>query len=132
MQSLLPQDANVLFNAMFLRRLPEAMCTALADRGEMLPSELAAAADLLQHTAPLPVAALAPAVPAPAMPPVLLGPTVSAVQPSRRSTSPSPSRFRRRPATLHNHSAIYTKYKNLCTKMTSTLQRRHVHVIFVM
>jgi hypothetical protein len=59
MQSLLPRDANVLFNAMFLRRLPEAMRTALADRGEALPGELAAAADLLLHTAPLPVAALA-------------------------------------------------------------------------
>jgi hypothetical protein len=95
MQSLLPRDANVLFNAMFLCRLPEAMRTALADRGEVLPGELAAAADLLLHTAPLPVAALAPAVPAPATPPVLSGQTVSAVQPSRRATSPSPSRFRR-------------------------------------
>jgi hypothetical protein len=27
---------------------------------------------------------------------------------------------------FHNHSAIYTKYKNICTKTTSTLQRRHV------
>ncbi len=24
---------------------------------------------------------------------------------------------------FHNHSAIYTKYKNVCTKTTSTLQR---------
>ncbi len=48
MQSLLPRDANV-FNTMFLRRLPEAMRTALADRGEVLPGELAAAADLLQR-----------------------------------------------------------------------------------
>lgn len=104
MQSLLPRDANVLFNAMFLRRLPEAMRTALADRGEVLPGELAAAADLLLHTAPLPVAALAPAVPAPATPPVLSGQTVSAVQPSRRATSPSPSQFRRCPATPHSRS----------------------------
>jgi hypothetical protein len=27
---------------------------------------------------------------------------------------------------FHNHSAIYAKYKNVCTKTTSTLQRRHV------
>ncbi len=27
---------------------------------------------------------------------------------------------------FHNHSAIYTKYKNVCTKTTSTLQRQHV------
>jgi hypothetical protein len=99
MQSLLPRDANVFFNAMFLRRLPEAIRTTLADRGEMLPGELAAAADLLQHTAPLPVAALAHPVLAPATPPVLSGPTISAVQPFRRATSPSPSWFRRRPAT---------------------------------
>jgi hypothetical protein len=99
MQSLLPRDANVFFNAMFLRRLPEAIRTTLADRGEMLPCELVAAADLLQHTAPLHVAALAHPVLAPATPPVLSGPTISAVQPFRRATSPSPSRFRRRPAT---------------------------------
>jgi hypothetical protein len=104
MQSLLPRGANVLFNAMFLRHLPEAMRTALVDRGEVLPGELVTAADLLQHTAPLPMAALAPAGPAPAMPPVLSGPTVSAVQPSRRATSPSPSRFRHRPATPHSRS----------------------------
>ncbi len=36
MQSLLPRDANVLFNAMFLRRLPEAMRTALVDRGDRI------------------------------------------------------------------------------------------------
>jgi hypothetical protein len=104
MQSLLPRDANVLFNAMFLRCLLEAMRTVLADRGEVLPSELAAAADLLQHMAPLPVAALAPAVPATATPPVLSGPTVSAVQPFHQATLPSPSRFCRCPAIPHSRS----------------------------
>jgi hypothetical protein len=50
MLSLLPRDVNILFNAMFLRRLPETMLTTLADRGELLLGELAAAADLLLFT----------------------------------------------------------------------------------
>jgi hypothetical protein len=37
------------------------MQITLADRGELPPGELAAAADLLQHAAPLPVAAVMPA-----------------------------------------------------------------------
>jgi hypothetical protein len=66
MQSLLAHDVNILFTAMFLNCLPKTMCTTLADRGELLPCEVAAAADLLQHTVPLPVAAVEPAaVPSP-------------------------------------------------------------------
>jgi hypothetical protein len=31
MQALLPRDANILFNALFLRRLPDTMCSTLAN-----------------------------------------------------------------------------------------------------
>ena len=58
MQALLPADANTLFNAHFLRRLPESMQNALVGKGELPPRELAEAAALLPHPA------LAAAVPA--------------------------------------------------------------------
>jgi hypothetical protein len=58
MQSLLPHDLNILFNAMFPSYLPKTMRTTLAYRGELLPGEVAAAADFLQHTVPLPVTAV--------------------------------------------------------------------------
>jgi hypothetical protein len=44
MQALLPADANILFNAHYLRRLPESMQNALAGKGELPPCELAEAA----------------------------------------------------------------------------------------
>jgi hypothetical protein len=80
MQSLLPRDANILFNALFLRRLPDFMRIALTDRGELLPGDLAAAADLLQHFAPAPAATVA----AVSSPPQLLPPAVHAIQPPFR------------------------------------------------
>jgi hypothetical protein len=66
---LLSHDANVLFNGMFLYQLSEAVRTILAE----LPGKLATAADLLQHTVPLPVAAVAAAAPTTASTP----PTIS-------------------------------------------------------
>ncbi len=80
MQSLLPRDANILFNALFVRRLPDFMRIALTDRGELLPGDLAAAADLLQHFAPAPAAMVA----AVSSPPQLLPPAVHAIQPPFR------------------------------------------------
>jgi hypothetical protein len=105
MHSLLPQDANVLFNAIYLRCLPDSMRAALADRGELLPGDLAAAADLLHHTSRPSAATIAAATPLPPSPPPPL--SVSAVQnPSRRFQSRSPNRRRpfspqRRPPTPH-------------------------------
>jgi hypothetical protein len=69
MHSLLPHDANVLFNAIYLRCLPESMRAALADRGELLPGDLAAAADLLHQSARPSAATIAAAVPLPPSPP---------------------------------------------------------------
>jgi hypothetical protein len=86
MQALLPREANVLVNAIFLRRLPEFICIALTDRGELLPGELAAAADLLQHSTPATAASIA-AISSPPQPPA-----VHAVQLHfRRRQSHSPS-----------------------------------------
>jgi hypothetical protein len=68
MQSLLPRDANILFNAIFLRRLPESIRLALVDKGEILPGELAAAADLLQNSAATLAASVNPAPPSPRWP----------------------------------------------------------------
>jgi hypothetical protein len=105
MHSLLPQDANVLFNAIYLRCLPDSMRAALADRGELLPGDLAAATDLLHHTSRLSAATIAAATPLPPSPPPPL--SVSAVQNTgRRFQSRSPNRRRqfspqRRPPTPH-------------------------------
>jgi hypothetical protein len=82
MQALLPRDANILFNALFLRRLPDFMHVALTDHGELLPGDLAAAADLLQHSAPTWANSVSPPLPPAA---------VHAVQPPfcrRQSRSP--------------------------------------------
>ncbi len=49
MQALLPADANILFNAHYIRRLPESMQNALVGKGELPPRELAEAAALLPH-----------------------------------------------------------------------------------
>jgi hypothetical protein len=105
MHSLLPQDANVLFNAIYLRCLPESMRAALADRGELLPGDLTAAADLLHQSARPSAATIAAAVPLPPSP----HPSVSAATvytPSHRFQSRSPNRRRRfspqcRPPTPH-------------------------------
>jgi hypothetical protein len=99
MQALLPRDANLLFNAMFLRCLPEPMRSTLADRGELPPGDLAAAADLLVQATPQPVVA---AVGATA--PVSEPPSVhAAVPPPARPRSCSPS-ARRRQATPHRRA----------------------------
>jgi hypothetical protein len=105
MHSLLPQDANVLFNAIYLRCLPDSMRAALADRGQLLPGALAAAADLLHHTSRPSAATIAAATPLPPSPPPPL--SVSAVHnPGRRFQSRSPNCRRqfspqRRPPTPH-------------------------------
>jgi hypothetical protein len=105
MHSLLPQDANVLFNAIYLHCLPESMRAALADRGELLPGDLAAAADLLHHSTRPSAATIAAATPLPPSPPPSL--SVATVHtPSRRFQSRSPNRRRRfspqrRPPTPH-------------------------------
>jgi hypothetical protein len=93
MQALLPKDANILFNAIYLRRLPDYMRIALTDRGELLPGDLPAAADLLQHSAPTPAATIA-AVSAPPQPPIAAVHAVPAPFHCRQSRSPTP---RRRP-----------------------------------
>jgi hypothetical protein len=47
MQALLPEDANILFNAHYLRRLPESMQKALAGKDELPPHEVSEAAAFL-------------------------------------------------------------------------------------
>jgi hypothetical protein len=92
MQALLPADANILFNAHYLRRLPESMQNALVGKGELPPCELAEAAALLPHPQ---MAAAVPAhlsVPLPLSPPPLIA---QACPPYRRSQSRSPSQSRR-------------------------------------
>jgi hypothetical protein len=92
-QALLPRDANILFNALYLRRLPESMRSALADRGDLPPAELAAAADLLLQATPLAtVAAAMPAEPPATPQPPLVA---AATNPSYRRRSRSPVPFRR-------------------------------------
>jgi len=96
MQALLPQDANILFNALYLRRLPDSWQHSLAGRGELPPHELAAAAATLprQSTA-VAAAATQPAhlsAPLPPSPPPL---AAAAFMPGRRQSSRSPARFRR-------------------------------------
>jgi hypothetical protein len=87
MQALLRADANILFNAHHLRRLPESVQNALAGKGELSPFELAEAATLLPHTQ------MAAAVPAHLSIP--LQPLIAQARPSyRRSQSPSPGRSR--------------------------------------
>jgi hypothetical protein len=50
MRSLIPADADVLFNSIFLRTLPTHISTALASKAELPSAELAAAASQMQHT----------------------------------------------------------------------------------
>jgi hypothetical protein len=104
MQSLLPRDANVLFNALFLRCLPEQMRITHTDRGELPPGELAAAADLLQHSMPLTVAAVQSAAHAGIAADASAPPVVNAINPHCRRFSPSPNAFRRQPSTPHHRN----------------------------
>jgi hypothetical protein len=93
MRALIPTDGDVLFNAIFLRILPDHIRTALASKGELPSNELAAAAALLQHTV-TPTAAIAAATP---LPPSPTPPTISAA--TQRSGRPfnrsSPARYRK-------------------------------------
>ena len=68
MQSLLPSDANVLFNALFIRILPEHIRQHLVERGECHPRELAVAADQLLNATPVPAFAASAAVSSAAAP----------------------------------------------------------------
>jgi hypothetical protein len=95
MQALLPTDANILFNAHFLRRLPEFMQSALVGKGELPPRELAEAAALLPHPALAAAVPVHQTVPLPPLPPPLIA---QARPPYRRSQSRSPSRSRRGPS----------------------------------
>jgi hypothetical protein len=98
MQALLPADANILFNAHYLRRLPESIQNALAGKGELPPREFAEAAALLPHTQ---MAACHLSIPLPPSPPLLI---TQARPPYRRSQSRSPGRSRRSasPASARN------------------------------
>jgi hypothetical protein len=49
MHSLLPCNVNVLFNWMFLHRLPDTVCNTLMKHGHIEPSEFAFTADILAH-----------------------------------------------------------------------------------
>ena len=95
MQALLPADANILFNAHYLRRLPESMQSALVGKGELPPRELAEAAALLPHPALEAAIPVHQTVPLPPSPPPLIA---QAQPPYRRSQSRSPSRSRRGPS----------------------------------
>lgn len=111
MQSLLPRDANVLFNALFLRCLPEQMRLTLTDRGELPPGELAAAADLLQHATPLTVAAMRSPPHTGHTADTSTPPAVNVIAPHRRRASPSPTPFRRRPATPHQRNGSPSRHR---------------------
>jgi hypothetical protein len=86
LRSLIPADADVLFNAIFLRTLPPHISTALASKAELPSAELAAAASQMQHTVAA-QAAVAAATPLPPSPP----PSVSAAPAQRYGRSPGRS-----------------------------------------
>jgi hypothetical protein len=86
LRSLIPADADVLFNAIFLRTLPAHISTALASKAELPSAELAAAASQMQHTVAA-QAAVAAATPLPPSPP----PSVSAAPAQRYGRSPGRS-----------------------------------------
>jgi hypothetical protein len=103
MQALLPADANILFNAHYLCRLPESMQNALVGKGELPPRELAEAVALLPHPQ---MAAAVPAhlsVPLPPSPPLLIA---QARPPYCQSQSRSPGRSRHgaSPASARNQA----------------------------
>jgi hypothetical protein len=95
MRSLIPADADVLFNAIFLRTLPTHISTALASKAELSSAELAAAASQMQHTVAAQAAAAA-VTPLPPSPP----PSISAIPARRSGRSPGRSTASRgRPTT---------------------------------
>jgi hypothetical protein len=83
MRSLIPADADALFNALFLHSLPPHISTALVDRAELPSADLAATAQM-QHTVST-QAAVAAATPLPSSP----MPSVSAAPSQRYGRSPS-------------------------------------------
>jgi hypothetical protein len=119
MRSLIPNDADVLFNALFLRTLPPHISTALADKAELPSQELAAAAAQMQHTVTA-QAAVAAATPLPPSPP----PSVTAVSSQRYGRSPGRSSaprgrqstpFRRRSASsARRRSPAQSGNRRLC------------------
>ncbi len=62
-----PPNSDILFNAIFLRTLPETVRSALASCAELPSDELAEAAIQLQHTIP-PLSAIGIATPLPLLP----------------------------------------------------------------
>ncbi len=103
MQALLPADANILFNAHFLHRLPESMQSVLVGKGELPPRELAEATALLPHLALAAAVPVHQTVPLPPSPP----PLIAQARPTyRRSQSRSPSHSRRgsSPASLRSQA----------------------------
>ncbi len=128
MQALLPADANILFNAHFLRRLPESMQSALVGKGELPPRELAEAAALLPRPALAAAVPVHQTMPLPSPPPLI----AQARPPYRRSQSCSPSRSRRgsspasirsqaRPSTPSRLAASYrSRRRRLPTASTTT------------
>jgi hypothetical protein len=97
LRSLIPADADVLFNAIFLRTLPPHISTALASKAELPSAELAAAASQMQHTVTA-QAAVATAAPLPPSPP----PSISAAPARCSGRSPGHSSYgQQRQATPH-------------------------------
>jgi hypothetical protein len=96
--ALFPADGNVLVNAIFLRGLPEAMRTALVDKAELPPFELAqAAAQLARSTAAqAPVSVNAAPPPAAPSPPASAAPFVPRL-PNRPASRGRRSTTSRRP-----------------------------------
>jgi hypothetical protein len=88
LRSLIPADADVLFNAIFLRTLPAHISTALASKAELPSAELAAAASQMQHTVTAQTA-VAAATPLPPSPP----PSISAAPAKRSGRSPGRSSY---------------------------------------
>jgi hypothetical protein len=110
LRSLIPADADVLFNAIFLRTLPAHISTDLADRAELPSAELAVAAAQMQHT----VAAQAAVAAATPLPPSL-PPSVSAAPSQRYSRSPGHSAASRgRQATPYRRRYTSRDNRRLC------------------
>jgi hypothetical protein len=93
LRAIIPANGDILFNAIFLRTLPEHIRLALASQAELPSSELAAAAARMQHSVHS-TAVIAAATPLPQSPPPSV---VSAAtqRPSRQYNRSSPSRHRR-------------------------------------
>jgi hypothetical protein len=107
MQALLPADANVLFNAHYLRRLPESMQNALVGKGELPARELAEAAALLPHPALAAAVPVHQTVPLPPSPPRSQSRSPSR---SRRGASPASARNQARPSTPQPQPPLLSSY----------------------